>query len=275
MRRLVATEDRPAYLAAMVDLLIAQPALESTTTLVCRVHSRNSSSGSNHHPAQLCLLELRASISLDGRHMCLGSRLTPETPGANAGMDRFFFDLGRGLNVDLSQVSDLSAQRARRRGKKEASRQSSSARQQRQRRPSSRKQLAAASAEVSEREASPPPPPVIVTPTSSSSKRGDHKDKPRRFRVLAEAAAIAAADAAAADDAAAAVVPAPLGSPQTSSFDNQQRYLLERSLSLRKTPHRRAVSRQSSSRYKPNATSRSNGTDTDVADRSSRACLAR
>ena len=271
MRRLVATEDRPAYLAAMVDLLVAQPALDSTTTLVCRVRSRDSSSSSSSgpdQPAPLCLLELRASISPDGRHMCLGLRLTPETQGANAGMDRFFFDLGRGLNVDLSQGNDLSAQRARRRGKKEASRRSSSARQQRLQRPSSRQQLAATT-EESEREASPPspPPPVIVTPTSSSSKRGDRKDKPRRFRVLAEAAAIAAADAAAADEATAAAVPAPLGSPQTSNFDNQQKYLMERSLALRKVPHRHAVSRQSSSRNRTHATSRSHGTDADVAER--------
>jgi hypothetical protein len=227
MRRLVATKDRPAYLDAMADLLVRQPTLETATALVCRVHARDPRSGCAVAPAQLCLLELRASVSADGRHVCLGCRLTPEVESANEGMDPFYFNLGRALNVDLGEETDLTAHRENR----EAAAQK---KPQKQRRPSLR--IAAAEDKAA---------PARSVPSSATSSLTNSEHKPRLHCGLAEAAALAAADAAAADALSAAL---PLGSPHTSSFDNQRKYLLERSQAAPapKSPRRPAPSRRPS-----------------------------
>ena len=125
MRRLVVAADRSDYLGALADLLVGQSSLESSASLVVRVHAKAAARGAGGGRGggesgggsgggggrrrgetleQLCLLEMRCAVTPDGSAVCLGVKLTPDSfdEGAAAVVDPFLLRLGRAINVDLT-----------------------------------------------------------------------------------------------------------------------------------------------------------------------------
>jgi hypothetical protein len=71
-KRLIASRDRSAYMKAVCSLMVNHPTMNSETVLLLHCNLRNSDSD-----AILCLCQIRVSMSVDGKDVCMGTKFTP------------------------------------------------------------------------------------------------------------------------------------------------------------------------------------------------------
>jgi hypothetical protein len=83
-RLLISPKDRPAYFSALCQLLVENPNMSSETSLILNLirRSEESSSSNQDRDCVLCLCNLRASISTDGRELVIGTKFTPLPVGS-------------------------------------------------------------------------------------------------------------------------------------------------------------------------------------------------
>jgi hypothetical protein len=71
-KRLIASRDRSAYMKAVCSLMVNHPTMNSESSLLLHCNLRNSDSD-----AILCLCQIRVSMSVDGKDVCIGTKFTP------------------------------------------------------------------------------------------------------------------------------------------------------------------------------------------------------